>query len=158
MSHCAYKVAFRGSTTGPVQPPTGQKVEDLVAKALAQLLPPEVNVVSRSNNKLDIFAAAMNGHVITAAWEPSRGGWRGWWPAGNLNARPGTRVDAVSRSTTSWIYLPWAKMGTSILPPGNRKTRLGVGGGQSEISYLPSGRRWAVFVDRQISWMFLPWG
>ena len=58
-----------------------------------------VNAVSRSNDKLDIFATDVNGTIWTAAWEPAfTDGWHGWWPLKGGAAAPGTPVTAVSRS------------------------------------------------------------
>ena len=42
-----------------------------------------VTAVSRSANKLDIFAIGTNGGCYTAAWEPVfADGWHGWWRIG----------------------------------------------------------------------------
>ena len=58
-----------------------------------------VTGVSRSKDKLDIFCVSTDGHVYTAAWEPSfTDGWHGWWKVGDLKAIPGTPVTGVSRS------------------------------------------------------------
>jgi hypothetical protein len=57
-----------------------------------------VHAVSRSADKLDIFATDSSGVVRTAAWEPNRGGWRGWWELKGGRAAPGAPVTAVSRS------------------------------------------------------------
>jgi hypothetical protein len=58
-----------------------------------------VHVVSRSKDKLDIFAAGSDGHVWTAAWEPDIPGWRAWWQIGDISVPAGAPVHAVSRST-----------------------------------------------------------
>ena len=58
-----------------------------------------VTVVSRSADKLDVFAVGTDGHVYTAAWEPAfTDGWHGWWRIGDVKAPPGSYVGAVSRS------------------------------------------------------------
>ena len=46
--------------------------------------------VSRGTDKLDIFAADVNGNILTSAWEPDFTQWRTWRQA---------HVTAVSRST-----------------------------------------------------------
>lgn len=39
-----------------------------------------VTCVSRSADKLDVFVVGLDGRVWTAAWEPGfSDGWRGWW-------------------------------------------------------------------------------
>ena len=59
-----------------------------------------VTAVSRSTDKLDIFVVGLDQRVYTGAWEPDfADGWHGWWPIGNLQAPPGARISAVSRST-----------------------------------------------------------
>ncbi|MGL5080480.1 MAG: M43 family zinc metalloprotease [Microcoleaceae cyanobacterium] len=58
-----------------------------------------IYAVSRSQDKLDIFATDVNGVVQTAAWEPSfTDGWHGWWELNGGRAAPGAPVTAVSRS------------------------------------------------------------
>lgn len=58
-----------------------------------------VYAVSRSADKLDIFATDVNGKIHTAAWEPAfTTGWRGWWALKGGAAAPGAPVTAVSRS------------------------------------------------------------
>jgi|GEM_PF-1737211 len=58
-----------------------------------------INCVSRSANKLDIFATDVNGKVLSAAWEPAfTDGWHGWWHIRGGMAAPGAAVTAVSRS------------------------------------------------------------
>lgn len=37
-----------------------------------------IGAVSRSTDRLDIFAVANDGNVWTAAWEPGFDSWRGW--------------------------------------------------------------------------------
>jgi hypothetical protein len=56
--------------------------------------------VSRSTDKLDIFATDVNGVICTAAWEPAfTDWWHGWWELNGGRAMPGAPVTAVSRST-----------------------------------------------------------
>jgi hypothetical protein len=58
-----------------------------------------VHAVSRSLNKLDIFATDVNGVIVTAAWEPTfTDWWHGWWDLKGGRAAPGAPVTAVSRS------------------------------------------------------------
>ena len=57
-----------------------------------------VTVVSRSNDKLDVFVVGTDGRVYTAAWEPAFADWQGWWPIGSVRAPAGAPVHAVSRS------------------------------------------------------------
>lgn len=58
-----------------------------------------IHCVSRSADKLDIFATDVNGKILTAAWEPSfKDGWHGWWQIKGGQAAPGATVTAVSRS------------------------------------------------------------
>jgi hypothetical protein len=58
-----------------------------------------ITAVSRSANKLDIFACANGGETMTAAWEPAfTDGWHGWWHIKGGRANPGARVHAVSRA------------------------------------------------------------
>jgi hypothetical protein len=59
-----------------------------------------IGAVSRSKDKLDIFATDVNGAIQTAAWEPANtDGWHGWWALNGGRAAPGAPVTAVSRST-----------------------------------------------------------
>ena len=59
----------------------------------------EITAVSRSANKLDIFACANGGQTMTAAWEPAfTDGWHGWWHIRGGVGRPGARLHAVSRA------------------------------------------------------------
>ena len=57
-----------------------------------------INVVSRSQDKLDVFVTDVNGVVQTAAWEPGFGSRHGWWELRGGRAAPGAPVNAVSRS------------------------------------------------------------
>ncbi|SOD73597.1 papain like protease [Jatrophihabitans sp. GAS493] len=70
------------------------RIGDLVAPQGAP-----VHCVSRSTDKLDIFATDVNGAIQTAAWEPGSNGWQGWWSLNGGRAAPGAPVTAVSRST-----------------------------------------------------------
>lgn len=54
-------------------------------------------VVSRGLDRLDLFAADLDGQVWTAAWEPGMEGWGGWWPIGGV-MDDRTEVAAVSRA------------------------------------------------------------
>ena len=59
-----------------------------------------VTAVSRSANKLDIFACANGGQTMTAAWEPAfTDGWHGWWQINGGVGRAGAPIHVVSRST-----------------------------------------------------------
>jgi hypothetical protein len=58
-----------------------------------------VTAVSRSANKLDVFACAIGGETMTAAWEPAfADGWHGWWHINGGRGRPGAPIHVVSRS------------------------------------------------------------
>jgi len=59
-----------------------------------------ISVVSRSQDKLDVFATGIDGKVCTATWEPSdgRAGFRGWRHVAGGLAAPGAPVGVVSRS------------------------------------------------------------
>jgi hypothetical protein len=60
----------------------------------------QVEAVSRSTDKLDIFVTDQNGVIYTAAWEPSfPDWWHGWWELNGGRAAPGAPLHAVSRST-----------------------------------------------------------
>jgi len=60
----------------------------------------EVNAVSRSADKLDIFVTDVNGVIYTAAWQPSfTDWWHGWWQLNGGRAQAGAPVHAVSRSS-----------------------------------------------------------
>lgn len=58
-----------------------------------------VTAVSRSTDKLDIFAVGDDGQVYTAARQPGFTGWHGRWPIPGVRAGPCTQVAAVSRIT-----------------------------------------------------------
>jgi len=66
---------------------------------LKTLLGGFVTAVSRGPNKLDVFAVAANGQIMTAEWDQNiaQGAWRGWWPIAEGQAMPGARIHAVSR-------------------------------------------------------------
>ena len=57
-------------------------------------------MVSRSQDKLDVFVTGINGKVYTAAWEPSDGGagFRGWWHVAGGLAEPGVVLESLVRS------------------------------------------------------------
>ncbi len=54
--------------------------------------------VSRSADKLDIFAVGQDHGIYTAAWQPGDATWLGWWRVQGGVAAPNTSVTAVSRS------------------------------------------------------------
>lgn len=58
-----------------------------------------IAAVSRHPEKLDIFVAASDGGIYTAAWDRNMAGeqWRGWWRIGDLTVKPGAPVAAVAR-------------------------------------------------------------
>ena len=59
----------------------------------------EVNCISRSSDKLDIFVTDVNGAIWTAAWEPAfTDWWHGWWQLNGGRANPGAPVHGISRS------------------------------------------------------------
>ena len=60
---------------------------------------PVVGGVSRSTDKLDIFAVGTDRGIYTAAWQPGDATWQGWWGLAGGVAAPGTSVLGVSRST-----------------------------------------------------------
>jgi hypothetical protein len=58
-----------------------------------------IHVVSRSPDKMDIFATDTSGRIVTAAWEPAfTDGFHGWWELRGGLAAPGAPVTCVSRS------------------------------------------------------------
>jgi hypothetical protein len=57
-----------------------------------------VSAVSRSTNKLDVFAVGLDGRVYTAAWQPGDKTWRGWWAIDGIECAPCAPVAAVCRS------------------------------------------------------------
>lgn len=58
-----------------------------------------INAVSRSADKLDVFATDSAGVIRTAAWQPAfTDGWHGWFEIAGGRATPGATVTAVSRS------------------------------------------------------------
>ena len=59
---------------------------------------PVVSGVSRSTDKLDVFAAGTSHGIYTAAWEPGDSAWQGWWQMQGGVAAPGTSIFGVSRS------------------------------------------------------------
>ena len=96
--------------------------------------------VSRSSDKLDVFAVGTDGGIYTAAWEPGDPGWQGWWQVAGGIAAPGTSVFGVSRSadkldifavgtdfgiyTAAWEpgdprWQGWWRIGTLTVAPGS---------------------------------------
>jgi hypothetical protein len=58
-----------------------------------------VTAVSRSRDKLDVFAVGLDGHVYTAAWEPDFGSdWLGWHRIGDAVFPLWATVHPVSRN------------------------------------------------------------
>jgi hypothetical protein len=95
--------------------------------------------VSRSTDKLDVFAVGTDMGVYTAAWEPGNvDGWHGWWRLGGLAVAAGSNVHAVSHSpdrldifavgsdfgiyTTGWSpatgWAPWTQIRGGVAAPG----------------------------------------
>ena len=100
-----------------------------------------ISAVSRTTDKIDIFATDVNGVVRTAAWEEAfTDGWHGWWELNSGRAAPGATVTAVSRSrdkldvftigldggiyTAAWEpaftdgWHGWWRIGNLTAPPG----------------------------------------
>jgi hypothetical protein len=59
----------------------------------------EIAAVSRSEDRLDLFAPDVHGRVVTAAWEPARPTWYMLGAVSPHVVDPATGVGAVSRST-----------------------------------------------------------
>lgn len=57
-----------------------------------------VFAVSRSADRLDIFAVGQDGGIYSAAWSPGMQKWRGWWRILDGVAAPGTMVTAAVRA------------------------------------------------------------
>ncbi len=55
-----------------------------------------VTSVARYQGHLDLFTVGTDNRVYSAWWDVSTG-WSGWFPLGNLQARPGSTVNVVSR-------------------------------------------------------------
>lgn len=70
----------------------------LVGAQGAPMVRAPVSAVSRSTDKIDLFGADPDGHVITAAYDPDNG-WQGWSQVADLTVPAGASVSAVSRST-----------------------------------------------------------
>lgn len=65
---------------------------------MARLGYPEIRALSRSADKLDLFAVTQDGSIVSAAWEPAFGAqWHGWFPILGGRSTPGGAVSAVSR-------------------------------------------------------------
>jgi hypothetical protein len=54
-----------------------------------------MTIVSRADSFVDVFTAADDGYVYTAAVDPD--GWGGWWKVLNLKCNPGDRIAATAR-------------------------------------------------------------
>jgi hypothetical protein len=90
------KTALSNSSVGLVvalSPGRNPNMVSIVAK------PSEVNVISRSTDKLDVFIVRPDGKASTAAWQPGDKHWRGWWLAASGDAAPGAPISAVTRSS-----------------------------------------------------------
>jgi hypothetical protein len=70
----------------------------VVANGLVTAPSTSVFGVSRSTDKLDIFAVGSDHGIYTAAWQPGDAHWGGWWRIQNGSAAPNTSVTGVSRS------------------------------------------------------------
>ena len=102
--------------------------------------PAPVHVVSRSQDKLDVFLSDNGGNTITAAWEPAMvSWWEGFWNLLGGRAAPGAHVTAVSRRpdfldvfvvgtdggayTCAWEpgrgWRGWWRIGNAVFPPGS---------------------------------------
>ena len=66
--------------------------------SLRSAQPSSCQVVSRSQDKLDVFVTDNGGRIHTAAWEPAMvSWWEGWWALLGGRAAPGAPVTVVSR-------------------------------------------------------------
>ena len=102
--------------------------------------PAPVHVVSRSQDKLDVFLSDNGGNTITAAWEPAMvSWWEGFWNLLGGRAAPGAHVTVVSRRpdfldvfvvgtdggayTCAWQpgagWRGWWRIGNAVFPPGS---------------------------------------
>jgi hypothetical protein len=99
---CACKQVFgaTGKVTQSAEAVNSSQVALSATKAASQylLLGPQVSVVSRSADKLDVFAVSRVQGVQTAAWQAGDVPWRGWWPIAGGKSLPGAPVGVVSRS------------------------------------------------------------
>ena len=104
-----------------------------------------VGVVSRAANKMDVFAVDSSGAVQTAAWEPNRGGWRGWWPVPGVGPCPAAR-SAWSRAVRIiWMRSVWGRTGMCTRRPGTPPSPTGsAAGGGSVRSLRCRVVRWVV--------------
>ncbi len=102
--------------------------------------PSVCNVVSRSQDHLDVFVCDNNGYTLTAAWEPAMvSWWEGWWGLLGGRAAPGAPVTVVSRRqdfldafvvgtdgrayTCAWAsgqggWRGWWPIGNAVFPQG----------------------------------------
>jgi CubicO group peptidase (beta-lactamase class C family) len=69
------------------------------ANILTGAIPPggAVTAISRNPKQIDLFLVSNDGGVYTSAWEATANKWAGWWRVGDIVAKPGARVGAVSR-------------------------------------------------------------
>ena len=107
--------------------------------ALRTAQPAPVHVVSRSQDKLDVFVSDGGGNTTTAAWEPAMiSWWEGWWNLLGGRTSPGAHVTVVSRRpdfldvftvgtdggayTCAWEpsagWRGWWRIGTAVFPQG----------------------------------------
>ena len=107
--------------------------------ALRTAQPAPVHVVSRSQDKLDVFVSDGGGNTTTAAWEPAMiSWWEGWWNLLGGRTSPGAHVTVVSRRpdfldvftvgtdggayTCAWEpsagWQGWWRIGTAVFPQG----------------------------------------
>ena len=107
---------------------------------LRTVQPAPVHVVSRSQDKLDVFLSDGGGVTRTAAWEPAMvSWWEGFWELLGGRAAPGAHVTAVARRpdfldvfvvgtdgrayTCAWEpgagWRGWWRIGSAAFPPGS---------------------------------------
>ncbi len=106
----------------------------------------------------------LDGHVYTAAWEPTfTDGWHGWWQLGDVTAPAVSYVDVVSRAadhldifvvdmdgkimTSSWDptggWQPWTHLNGGFAPPGAPVTAVSRGNGAMDAFVTGTdGRVW----------------
>ncbi len=76
-------------------------INAIYPRLVSPRIPPlaQINVVSRSADKLDVFVTDREGAIMTAAWEPAfTDWWHGWWSLRGGRAAPGAPVHCVSRA------------------------------------------------------------
>jgi hypothetical protein len=96
-----------------------------------------VHAVSRSSDKLDIFATDVTGAILTSAWEPGLREWRPWRQVAGGVANPGAHVTAVSRSTDK----------LDIFVSSHEFAREEPGGSVYTASWEPGGGDWRGWVQ-----------